>query len=270
MNSEPLRAYQYRRFIIGSIALVILLTAGMFFAESVDCGETVSVLEEKTFHMVMNRPEGTPYYKWVELIYTEVFRRLEINLRVEYNPLKRASIEANKGRADGEPARIHAYAASFPNLVRVEESIFPMTVVAYTSKTSIPELNGWESLRNTGYFAVYPRGMKICEINLSKTVEPERLSNVTETVQGLRRLVRKRIDVYVDDMNAVLPMLQNEKNKFQGDVRVAGIMQEVPLYMYVHKKHKALVPKLSEVIKTVKSEGLIEQYRKTAFGIRDE
>ncbi len=37
--------------------------------------------------------------------------------------------------------------------------------------------------------------------------------------------------------------------------------------MYVHKKHKALIPKLTEAIKAVKSEGLIEQYRRTAFGI---
>ena len=43
--------------------------------------------------------------------------------------------------------------------------------------------------------------------------------------------------------------------------------QEVPLYMYVHKKHQTLAPVLADTIRGIKSEGLIEHYHKIAFGL---
>ncbi|MCP4304396.1 MAG: hypothetical protein GY788_05860 [bacterium] len=207
------------------------------------------------------------------MTYTEIFRRLALPLTTEYYPLKRASEEADAGRIDGEGGRIITYGKSFQNLARVEEPVFMMSVIAYAADPSISDLNGWESLKTFEGLVESPRGMKISEINLSNVVKAEKLSTITEASQALRKLAINRIDLYVDDMNAVAPILLNPEYDLydlQGKIHVAGIMEEVPLYMYVHKKHQALAPKLSEVIKMVKSEGLIEQYRQTAFGIHDE
>ena len=79
-----------------------------------------------------------------------------------------------------------------------------------------------------------------------------------------------RIDLYVDDMNSVNPILYNNEYNLEDKIHVAGIMEEVPLYMYVHKKHRSLIPKLEDAIKEVKSEGLIGKYNKIAFGINND
>ncbi|WP_136810160.1 hypothetical protein [Desulfosediminicola flagellatus] len=270
MKSDVLRTYNYHRYFVGSLAFVAFFIAGIVLTERGECGESVSEVNERSFHMSINRPEGTPLYTWVNLIYKEVFRRLNMELIVEYYPLGRASIQTNEGRADGEPARIHAYGTLYPNLIRIDESVFPMTVGAYTTDPSIPELNGWESLKNTEYVVQYPRGMKICENNLSKVVKAGRLTDITETSQGLQMLALKRTDLYVDDVNSVIPFLKNGTYNLQGKVHLAGIMQEVPLYMYVHKRHTSLVPQLADAIKEIKAEGLIEHYHKIAFDISDD
>jgi len=43
--------------------------------------------------------------------------------------------------------------------------------------------------------------------------------------------------------------------------RIAGVMESAPTYPYLHKKHASLAPKMAEIIKTMKTEGLIEKYR---------
>ena len=260
----------YRYCLFGSLALAILLFCTGIYDARQSCAEPLPAPQADTFRLSINRPAGTPLYRWVDLIYSEVFRRLNINMTVVYHPLKRASIETSAGKADGEPARIYEYGTLYPDLVRVEESVFPMTVAAYTTDISIGELNGWKSLKNTNYLVEYPRGMKICESNLTKVIKPEFLSTISETSPGLEKLIRKRTDIYIDDVNSVLPLLHLHSSELQEKIHLAGIMEAVPLYMYVHKKHASLAPQLASILRELKAEGLIEQYHKIAFGISDD
>lgn len=220
---------------------------------------------ESTFTMIINRPEDSPLYKWTSLIYSEVFRRLNIEFNYLYFPLKRASEEVNSGRFDGEPARIFDYGRSYPDLIRVEESVFDFRVVAMASDPAINNLNGWESLKGKGFFVEYPRGMLICEQNLKAVVTAGRLASVNETRQGLLKLAAGRIDLYVDDINSIFPVLAAGPDSLDNDVHVAGVMHEAPLYMFVHKKHKELVSEIEGILRDMKAEGLIELYYKIAF-----
>ncbi len=267
MDSFTVWIYRFSHYSRKLCAGLVILTIGFFFTENGECGQKVSTLKHNTFRMAMSRPEGTPLYKRVELIYKEIFRRLNINLTFEHYPFKRASKEVNSGRADGEPSRIRSYGASYPNLVRVDEPIYYMIVAAYKANPSIPVLNGWKDLKNTDYRVEYPRGMKICEINLSKVVKSERLSTITKTSQGLQKLAIGRIDIYIDDEASIAPVLNNKKFELKGKIHTAGIMQKTPLYMYIHKKHKNLIPKLEASIRDLKSEGLIEHFTKVAFDL---
>jgi hypothetical protein len=250
-----------------SVVFIVCFVSGIFYTGDAESGEMASRGDELVFRLSINRPEGTPLYKRAALIYTEVFRRLNIKLLLEYHPLERSSIEVNEGRADGESARIHAYGKSFHNLIRVDETVFPMKVVAYKRDPSMPDLSGWESLRNSDYLVGYPRGMKACENNLLVNVKADRQAPGSSTYQGLRKLALGRMDYYVDDAHSIRPFLESSKYEWRGAVHFAGIMQEVPLYMYVHKKHKSLIPTLADTIRKIKSEGLIDRYDSLAFGI---
>ncbi|OQX01272.1 MAG: hypothetical protein BWK80_60270 [Desulfobacteraceae bacterium IS3] len=249
--------------------IVTALLIVMFSVGNAMCQEGVSVLKEKSLVLACSRPETQYVGKWQRLILTEVFRRLGIKAEFRNYPSKRATIEADAGNVDGEPTRPYHYADEHPNLLRVEESLFDVNYCAFAVKDSIPHLNGWESLKGTGYRVEYTRGIKISETNLPKVVSRENLSNVTEQVQGLKKLISDRTDLFVDEEFSVLIFLQSTELR-ESKIRSAGVMGTFPVYSYLHKKHAALALKMAEIIKAMKAEGLIEQYRMTVdkeFGV---
>jgi len=227
--------------------------------------EAVTV-KNNTFILAVNRPPESSWYKFWDLVYSEMFKRLDVKLKIKYFPMKRASIEADTGRVDGEALRIYSYANLHPNLVRVEEQLVSEKINAYVAKSSeIQELKEWNSFKNTTYEVNYIRGSKICEDNLTKVVDKENLSTITTAIQGLGKLARNRIDVYVASEPSVINYLNDPKYGLQSKIRKAGLMGEISLYMYVHKRYRASTPRFAEIIKRLKTEGLVEQYWEIAF-----
>ncbi len=209
--------------------------------------------ETQAFVLASSRPKDSHINLWWTMIFTEEFKRLGLELEVRSYPLARASYVADHGLVDCETIRVYAYVDAHPNLIRIEEFTIPLRLVAYTGKSAVSGIDGWKSLKGTNYLAEYARGALVSETNLKKLLEPEQISSVTKGIQGLRKLAVGRTDIYVDDENVVLP-------EFNGHIKVAGIMDETPLHLYMHKRHADLVPKLAKTIKAIKEEGLIEQY----------
>ncbi len=238
-------------------SIIIVLFIIIFSVRNVTCQESV---KENTFVMATFRTENDYLGKWWKLTYAEVFKRLGIKIEFRYYPKKRVSIEADAGNIDGEAGRIDAYAALHPNLIRVEESIFYSNFSAFTAKDSIPRLKGWESLKGTDYRVEYQRGTIICEDKLPKIIRKENLSDVTEISQGLKKLISGRTDIFVDEESGVLTLLRTPEFK-ESRIHLIGIIEPVIYYPYLHKKHASLAPKIAEIIKAMKAEGLIEQYR---------
>ena len=87
--------------------------------------------------------------------------------------------------------------------------------------------------------------------------------------QGMKKLIAGRTDLYVGPEMVLTQLLQSEElrqffqtKEAKGDkVRVAGVLEEIALHAYVHQTHHDLAPQLSTVLKAMKEEGLIEQYR---------
>jgi len=249
--------------------IVTALLIVLFSVNSAMCQESAPVPKDNTFVMATSRPEDSYLGKYWRLIYTEVFKRLSIKVEFRNYPSKRASIEANDGNVDGEFARPYKYADEYPNLIRVEEVLDAVNMSAFTAKDSIPPLKGWDSLKGTNYKVEYRRGFMTTASNLSKVVSSENLSDITEPLQGLKKLVSGRTDVFVDEESGIITLLQTPEFK-DSKIRLAGIMEPFLTYPYVHKKHAALAPKMAEVIKAMKAEGLIEQYRRVIdkeFGV---
>jgi ABC-type amino acid transport substrate-binding protein len=241
-------------------ANIILILLIIMFINTGVCQERESTLKDNTFVMAMLRAENDHLGKWQRMTYTEIFKRLGMKIEFRDYPAKRASMETDAGNVDGEPGRISSYAAEHPNLIRVEESPFSLNFSAFAVKDSIPQMNGWDSLKGTNYKVEYQRGIKICEINLPKVVSKENLSDVTEADQGLKKLISGRTDLFVYDEIGVLTLLQKPEFK-ASNVRFVGVMESGILYPCLHKKHAALAPKMAEIIKAMKVEGLIEKYR---------
>lgn len=228
--------------------------------------EQNSTFSERPFLLAINRAEGSSAYTYLNMIYREVFNRLGIPFKLRYVPLKRGALESDSGTVDGETSRVYAYGDAHPNLIRVTEYLYSTDVSAYATNTAFRKLDGWQSLEGSDFKVEYPRGVILSETNLTKVVEPQKLSSISSAEQGLHRLLLDRIDIYIDDDLVVVPLLKSSDKFENAQIYKVGPMESVALYMYIHKKNSALEPQLSKIIKEVRDEGLMEKYRKVVFG----
>ncbi|WDP91309.1 MAG: hypothetical protein HUN04_17040 [Desulfobacter sp.] len=160
---------------------------------------------------------------------------------------------------DGEAGRIRTYGGLNPNLIRVENKITSHVFSAFTLNPSI-QLDGWKSLKSIDHIVVgYRLGITGTEAVLPRLINGDNLSPVTNTYLGLRMLIKRRIDVYVDGEAAVRHWLQTDEFQDAG-IKKAGEMAKVTIHCYLHKKHMELVPKLSNMIGELRKKNLIKKY----------
>ena len=78
-------------------------------------------------------------------------------------------------------------------------------------------------------------------------------------------MVAKRTDIFIELERTIMRELQTDAFKDSG-IRNAGVLHEIPFYLYLHKKHQGLASKLAVVLKQMREEGLIEKYEAMAYG----
>ncbi len=209
--------------------------------------------------------EGTYLYRFSVLKFNEAFARLGYGFELHAFPSERALAESNAGRMDGEAGRIQfdaALAATYPNLVEVNEPTFFVTIGAYAADASI-RLNGWTDLADKQLVIGYPRGIKVTERRLVGHVDTKYLQGVNNIRQGLKMLRIGRIDVLVGLKTSVESVL-GEAAFVDSGIVSAGIMEVVPVFPYLHKKHYALAPRLAAVLKAMKKDGTLDRLAEEA------
>lgn len=241
--------------------LSILLISGIIWSGFMsDFAEAESNPEKIVF--ATSRSDREYDGKLFRLIYDEAFRRLRIKVEFRVFPKKRCSMMANKGKVDGEPARVVNYNERFGNLVRVGESPVSIDFVAYSVNPAI-RISSWEDLRGKGYRINYNRGSKRSHEKLTALISEEKPRALNKDIQGLGKLLKKRIDIYVGVSLSVAPLLYLDEFR-QGGVRSAGVLESLPVHAFLHKRHEKLAPILSDALKKMKQEGLVEEYKANA------
>jgi len=196
------------------------------------------------------------------LVYTEAFKRMGLEMEYRFLPAKRASIESQAGRIDGELARIYSYNENRPNLIRVAQPTKSDRFCAFSINDSI-HLNGWESLDSTKYRVEYLQGVIKVEFELKKYVSPQNLSYIISIQLGLRKLMSKRTDIYVDSESAINSFL-NKKEFLNSDIKEVGVLEEVHFYSFLHKKHSKISHQLSDILSQMKKENQFDKFEKLA------
>lgn len=211
------------------------------------------------FVMAADAEPGTYVHRWVVLIYTEAFKRLGIPIQFATYSLARRTALAEGGSIDGEVSRIYAYADTHPELIRVEEPVMGFTFALFTANPAV-RLPRLEDLSAAEFRAEYRRGILMCEQTLTKVVPAERLSDVTSSEQGVKKLLARRTDVYCDIDLYVRQALNSPELKGAANVRKLLNIAAVPTYPYLNKKHGDLAPRLATVLRQMKAEGLLDAY----------
>lgn len=196
--------------------------------------------------------EGDPATLIAERVMREAYLRLGFALEVQAMPGERSLISANSGETDGELYRKIDIDKSYPQLIRVPVPLQTYEIVVFT-KAEPFKIDGWESLRP--YKIGFVKGIKIIE---EKTVGMH-AESVATMHQAFTKLDRGRSDLVL--ANRVTGLASLRAHQFR-DVKVLlPPLASFFVYHYLNKKHEALVPKLTEVLKSMEHERTLQRIK---------
>ncbi len=184
-------------------------------------------------------------------VVTEIFRRMGIKIKIIPMPSKRSLINANKGTEDGNFVRTKGITARFPNLLRVPEKLSINYIVAFSKNRNI-RVDGWKSLNS--FHVVCVNGWRNCERELPF---PKQKTIVKNDKLLFTFLEKNRAEVGIFGRSTGLASLKK-----------LGIKDIIPLdppivisdlFLYIHKKHKSLIPAISATLRQMKSDGTYRQ-----------
>jgi len=221
----------------------------------------------------VHQPKKTPVFRWMNLLYGELFSRLDIPFILQYIPPARASAYAVQGKIDGQVGRMASYSEKVQNQIKVNEPIYYLEMVAYVRLSSkynildtenkLDNLNSWKQLAGKGFRVEYMRGISIVTKHLEPLIPPDRLTTVTTLEQGFSKLKAGRTDVFIASNHSAYPILSSAE--YRDDIASGGVLFSTGIYPHLHKRHHSLVPEMEKVIREMKASGLIEAYRLKAY-----
>lgn len=184
---------------------------------------------------------------FLDEVATEAFKRMGYELRTERLPAERGLKSANEGLIDGEMTRVKGLDGTYKNLVRVPEKLMDWQFIAFSHKpTNMSQ--GWSDL--SGKLVGHINGWKILEKNIPTDAEVTKVENADELF-GL--LAKKRTDYVIYELWGGYFKLNSMSMHQVEKCEPAFAVKE--MFIYLNKKHAALVPRLSASLVEMKKDG---------------
>jgi len=188
-----------------------------------------------------------------ELLRT-VYRRAGIGIEFVDMPAKRALAESSEGRVDGEVQRIRAVGEQYPTLLAVPVPINFIEPAAFTTRLEFA-VAGWQSLRP--YSLAIVRGVGSSERG---TQGMPRVEAVASMDQLMQMVASGRVEVGVNDrFSGLLVLRRLGLDKLVHPL--APPLERIELFHFVHTRHRELIPRLEEQLRTMQASGELERLR---------
>ncbi len=230
------RAFTIRMLAILTLSLIILLPIKSLTAQSKFSIST-------SYNNLLSNPNQNGL---LDRLMIELFKRIDIDMELVFTTTEKSLVDVNSGFFDGEINRIEGIEKAFPNLVRIPESNMIMHFVAFSKRSF--DINGWSSIKPL-YIGLV-RGWKILERNT------EGFPNVTSTPtekELFTMLNKNRLDIAL--YAKLTGYVALEHFGFTDIRHLEPPLASRPMYLYVHKKHKTLVPKIADTLREMKRDG---------------
>lgn len=206
----------------------------------------------------MREPWTTPAQDgFTDLLVAALSKRLGLSMTLSVNPAAARAISlANDGVDDGLAARVAGLEKDYPNLVRVPEPIFVNDFVACTNAPQ-PSIKTWGDL--SPHSVAHIIGWQIFERNLPALRE---LTTTRDSRQLVQLLQNGRADVILHERWQALWQARQLGHAIT--VQEPPLAQ-VPMYLYLHQRHAALIPTISAELAAMKADGTHKRLQETAF-----
>ncbi len=187
---------------------------------------------------------------FVERLSREAFRRIGVEIEVSALPAERALLNVNGGIDDGDLLRIAGLENAYPNLIRIPEKVMDFEFVAFALEPKT-RIDGFAGLKP--YAVAYASGWKIFEANVKDYSE----LTVTRDLGELFALLKSgRSQVALADRWQGLWAARRNG--------VRAVVVEPPfarteMFIYLNKRHTALVPRAAKALADMKADGTYER-----------
>lgn len=181
-------------------------------------------------------------------ILTEAYQNIGMTISIKPYPAQRGLVYANDGVTDGEAGRLETIEQQYPNLLKVPIPIFVNKTTAFTKNPTIT-IENWEDMRP--YHITIMIGLKHTETMLQGF---DHVESVATIQQAFKKLEAGRADIVVfalfDGMN-ILNELGLKEIRAQS-------FEEIPSYHFIHKKHREILPAITEALKEMEQTGRLQ------------
>lgn len=202
-----------------------------------------------------SRPDGTGFE---DRIVAEAFRRIGLAVRLVMLPSERSLRNADAGVDDGVYVRVAGLESRYPGLVMVPEPVSSFVFTAFTRDRSL-RVAGWTDLGPLSVAIV--TGWKIVEDN---TRGVRALTSVRDEEAVLTLLAQGRVDVAVAGLHAGRDIVR--RLGLKGVQALSPPLAVRPMYIYLNRRHAALVPRLDEALRRMRADGSLERLTRTGLG----
>lgn len=189
-----------------------------------------------------------------EKLLTEIYKRANIPMNVTAMTGSRALEEASSGRKDGETLRVYTLGDKFPSLLRVPTPISDLTTQSFGIKKAGVDIKTADDLKK--YSVVINRGVRH---TLNITQGLKNVHVLPSANLFIKFLSRGRADLGLTGRLNGLSLIKASGIK---NVELIGTpLKVLPLYHYIHKDHKDLLPTISKAVKEMVDSGEMAKLR---------
>lgn len=202
-----------------------------------------------------SRPDGTGFE---DRIVAEAFRRIGVAVRLVQLPSERSLRNADQGIDDGSYVRIAGLSSQYPNLIMVPEPVSEFRFTVFTRDPALAAA-GWDSLRSLRVGIV--NGWKIAEQRLHGAPQ---LTKARDEEALFALLDKGRVQAIVSSQHSGMAIVHGRG--YAGVRAVSPPLAVLPMYLYLNKKHAALVPRLGQALQGMRRDGSMQRLTRAGLG----
>lgn len=202
----------------------------------------------------LSTPTSTGFH---DQVVREACKRIGRQMETVHLPAERALVNADEGIEDGVYVRVQGLDTMYKNLRIVPEKITDYEFVAFGKNPDL-QITNWDSLQEHDVAIV--TGWKILENNI---VRFKTLTKVKNGELLFKALAEDKVDLVVFNKLDGYGVIKELNLKGIHTLKMPLATKE--MFLYLHKNHEALVPQLTNALRSMKSDGSYDAIKTSAL-----
>ena len=187
----------------------------------------------------------------LNLIYKELAQRLDMKIIInDLETAERVLLNANSGIDDGDVSRVLGLEKMYPNLISISVPVYHYEMVVFSKNIDFKVVNAKSIMP---YDIGILRGWKILE---KISMDAQSVTSLESSEQVFNMLNKGRIEIALFEKSQGLAILK--KMGLKNIKILQANLIEGDFHLYLHKRHKALVPIITAELSKMQKDGTIK------------